>query len=308
MKTKSNIGSILKVVRQFQFVILFVFTSFILIGGCGDEKAKEIPADEVTTTAVQAEAVPAWVPANTSPDIRFYFIPEIGIYYDAFVGDYVYRNGIYWVYSPVLPHAHLHFDLYDANIVFLSVGVVSPWHYHSYYVAHYPVYYFIGVDFYASHHGYRFYNENGIGFYGPHKHVKYNVHYTVQNHYKGGREKFKYDYSVHKKNQAAEPGTGGRKEKPDNYRDEIKTDKQRKEISPDKKQEQHYKKDENIKRDVPKEGEMKKTEPKSTGGEQEIKKGTQQKKPLEIKSEPGKKETKPSQKTTKKGGGGKGSD
>ena len=207
MKTKLRWDDVVKIERRYQFLIFFTLTSFFLIGGCGDEKREEIHADEVRTTAVRAEVIPAWVPSNTNPDIRFYFIPEIGIYYDAFVGDYVYWNGSFWVYSAVLPVAYIHFDLYDANIVFLSVGVVSPWYYHSYYVAQYPVYDFVGYDYYISHHGWRFYDENGAGFYGPHKHVKYNVHYTVQNHYKGGKDKFKYDYAEHKRNHLSQSGT-----------------------------------------------------------------------------------------------------
>lgn len=223
------------------------------------------------------------------------------------MGDYVYWNGSFWVYSTSLPYAYAGFDLYNANIVFLSIGVTYPWHYHSYYVADYPVYYFVGVNYYSTRHGWRFYDENGIGFHGPHKSVKYNLHYNVQNHYKGGREKFKYDYAQHRNKKSGSPGTSGKKEN----RDFEKVKPERKDFSPEKKQDRQFKKEEGIKKDVQKEQPVKKYEQPKSGTQREIK-GTQQKKQQDVqrKSPDIKKQSKPAptQGKSKKGGGGKGSE
>lgn len=60
MKASVNIENALKVLRRYQLSLLFVFTSFFLMGGCGDEGSRnEIPADEVATTAMRAEVIPA---------------------------------------------------------------------------------------------------------------------------------------------------------------------------------------------------------------------------------------------------------
>ncbi len=179
MKTNQMIGQIRQKMRRYGMLFLLLVFSFAWMGGCNDKETREIPADEVTTDLQQAPSVPLWVPYHTNPSIRFYFIPEMGIYYDAFIGDYVYWNGFYWVYSPVLPYGYFYFDLFDANIVFLSIGINYPWHRHHFYVSHYPVYFFVGKNFKHVGHGWRFYNENGHQFLGPHKNIKYHNHYNL---------------------------------------------------------------------------------------------------------------------------------
>jgi hypothetical protein len=222
MKTNQVIVQIQKQIRQYGILFLLLVSSFVWVGGCNDKKAQEIPADEISTDLQQAPFVPFWVPVHTNPAIRFYFIPEMGIYYDAFLGDYVYWNGSYWVYSPVLPHGHFYFDLFDANIVFLSIGINYPWHRHHFYVNHYPIYFFVGNNFKHAKHGWRFYNENGGRFHGAHKNIKYHNHYNLH-HLKGGFGKGKIGIPNKEKNRFSSPG-GIKKENQQkkNYHSPIK--------------------------------------------------------------------------------------
>lgn len=174
MKTKLIKEQASQGVRRHVILFFVLIASFAWMGGCLEkEEMKEIPADSVTTGIQSAPSVPVWVPASTNPSIRFYFIPEMSIYYDAFLGNFVYHNGMYWVYSPILPAGYAYFDLFDSNIVFLSIGISHPWHRHHFYVSHYPIYFFGGKHYHNHGHGWRFYNENGRKFFGPHKNMKY---------------------------------------------------------------------------------------------------------------------------------------
>jgi len=164
-------------------VILLMLTLALTIYVCACTKMdREVPATEVYSEASMARSIPDWVPEETDPEIRYYFIPEIDVYYDSYVGEYVYWNGTLWVYSSRLPREYAYFDLYDANIVFLSVGVASPWLRHDYYVSHYPVTYFYGPHVHRYGHGWRYYDENRNQFYVSHSNIHHNVHINHRDH------------------------------------------------------------------------------------------------------------------------------
>jgi hypothetical protein len=184
MKSIRKMEHLLDAHRSNIILLLLVLCMGLYAFSC-DPKAREVPASEVYSDASAAREIPDWAPAETSSEVRYYFIPEIDVYYDAFVGEYVYWNGSLWVYSARLPRAYARYDLYDANIVLLSAGVASPWMRHDYYVATYPVTYFYEPHYVHYGHGWRVYDENRRQFYVSHKNkVHNNIH--IHNHNKSG--------------------------------------------------------------------------------------------------------------------------
>jgi hypothetical protein len=181
MKTIRKMGHLLDAHRSNIILLLLLMTIGLYALGC-DRLPKEVPASEVYSDLSAAREVPDWAPAETSPEVRYYFIPEIDVYYDAFVGEYVYYNGSIWVYSARLPQVYSDYDLHEANIVLLSVDVGSPWLRHDYYVATYPVTYFYEPHYVTYGHGWRVYDENHRHFYVSHHHK---VHHNHHIHGKG---------------------------------------------------------------------------------------------------------------------------
>lgn len=186
MKTNNIIGRSIEIFKSIGLFIGLTLVSFLLMGGCKDKKPlvaeEEIPADQVNVPVGYQAETPVWVPATVSPSVRFYFLPEMEIYYDTYMGNYVYWNGTYWVYSSILPPGYFYFDLFNTNVVFLSPGVVYPWRHHRHYLAHYTAHFFGGITFYSHGHGWRFYDEGRGKFWGPHKTIKYKTNYAK--HYK----------------------------------------------------------------------------------------------------------------------------
>lgn len=87
---------------------------------------------------------PAWAPPY-HPGARYYYIPDIEVYYDMSDREFVYLNNGQWMFSPVLPSLYAGYDLYTGFIISLNLGVYQPWMHHQYYVAHYPRYYYNNV-------------------------------------------------------------------------------------------------------------------------------------------------------------------
>lgn len=116
---------------------LMILAILLPATGCtppSDEK----PADTIWTEATSAQYLPEWAPAGTNREVRYYYLPAAEVYYDAYVGQFVYYNGVQWVYSLSLPSAYAHIELSTTPIVFLSIGVMRPWIRHTHYVSHYP--------------------------------------------------------------------------------------------------------------------------------------------------------------------------
>ena len=81
---------------------------------------------------------PPWGPAEAS-GIRFYYIPDIGVYYDVNTGDYVYFSEGAWIHAHELPLAYRHFDLYRGYKVPLrDYHGERPWENHRVFVKSYP--------------------------------------------------------------------------------------------------------------------------------------------------------------------------
>jgi hypothetical protein len=67
---------------------------------------------------------PLWGPTGYTY-AQYYYIPDIGAYYDVANQDYVYSQNGQWVTTAYLPPAYANFDLYNAYKVVINSP--SPW-------------------------------------------------------------------------------------------------------------------------------------------------------------------------------------
>ena len=88
-------------------------------------------------------AAPEWAPPYAS-GARYYYMPDMEVYYDAYTGNFVFWDGFDWALAPSLPSAYRYHDLYNANIILLDTRVNDPWLYHNHYITRYPKGYYHG--------------------------------------------------------------------------------------------------------------------------------------------------------------------
>jgi hypothetical protein len=62
---------------------------------------------------------PAWGPAERS-EARFYYLPDIDVYYDRNTSYYIYLSGGNWIHAATLPYEYRNYDLYGAYKVTLN--------------------------------------------------------------------------------------------------------------------------------------------------------------------------------------------
>jgi hypothetical protein len=87
--------------------------------------------------SVNINSQPEWGPSGHNY-ARYYYIPEINVYYDVASGLYVYYSGNSWVRRHSLPPRYRHFDLYRAYKV--VVNDRTPWNRHANYKRQYARY------------------------------------------------------------------------------------------------------------------------------------------------------------------------
>jgi hypothetical protein len=140
--------------KVFQLVTMFAF--FLLFPSC-------IPMNYVAE-GPEANAnvvVPAWAPPYDGIQfIRYYYIPDIEVYYDVWNQEFAYLQDGSWMFASSLPPMYAGFDLYNSFIVVLNSGVYEPWIHHQYYISHYPRYYYHSVYNVTDAHDIRGFNEN----------------------------------------------------------------------------------------------------------------------------------------------------
>ena len=103
---------------------------------------------------------PPWAPAYY-PGVRYYYLPDVEMYYDLYNRDFVYLDNGQWMFSPVLPPIYSGYDLYNGFVVALNVNVYEPWRHHQFYVSHYPRFYYRSVYPRTTVANIRGFNENG---------------------------------------------------------------------------------------------------------------------------------------------------
>ncbi|MGE5107288.1 MAG: hypothetical protein ACM3H8_07075 [Sphingobacteriales bacterium] len=102
---------------------------------------------------------PSWGPPYYS-GVRYYYLPDIEVYYDLSNQDFIYLDHGQWLFSGTLPSIYMGYDLYNGFVIALNFNVYQPWMHHQYYVSHYPRFYYNNVYRTAERPNIRGYNEN----------------------------------------------------------------------------------------------------------------------------------------------------
>jgi len=81
---------------------------------------------------------PSWGPEGND-ESRYYYLPDIDIYYDVAQSQYIYENSGKWVRDKRLPSRYRNYDLYDGyKVVLNDYKGDSPYSYHKKHVTNYP--------------------------------------------------------------------------------------------------------------------------------------------------------------------------
>lgn len=110
------------------------------------------------TTGVQYNN-PSWAPPYYNGS-RYYYFPDMEMYYDLADQDFVYLNNGQWLFSSTLPSVYANIDLFNSFVITLNLSVYQPWMHHQYYVSHYPRYYYHNVYQNINFKNLRGFNEN----------------------------------------------------------------------------------------------------------------------------------------------------
>ncbi|MFI5185124.1 MAG: hypothetical protein ACHQF0_00200 [Chitinophagales bacterium] len=102
---------------------------------------------------------PLWAPPYYE-GVRYYYLPDIEVYYDLTDEEFAYLDNGQWFFSSVLPPMYSNYDLFNGFVIALNVNVFQPWRHHQYYVSHYPRYYYHSFYRNADISNLRGFNEN----------------------------------------------------------------------------------------------------------------------------------------------------
>lgn len=96
------------------------------------------PAQAQVSVNVNIGSPPAWGPAGYT-DVRYYYLPDIGTYYDVGTRQYIYINNGAWVRTTVLPVAYRRYNLYNGyKVVLTDYRGATPYVYYKTHKVKYP--------------------------------------------------------------------------------------------------------------------------------------------------------------------------
>ena len=127
-----------------------------LFSGC----SSMLPANQEQDVRPMVVA-PPWAPSyDDSRMVRYYYLPDLQVYYDVWDHEFVCPLNGNWVLMRSLPPAYDGVDLSTAFVVVLDSRISEPWARHQYYAAHYPQYYYRNVYHVIDAREVRGFNEN----------------------------------------------------------------------------------------------------------------------------------------------------
>jgi hypothetical protein len=95
----------------------------LLIGGLFVSKSSEAQVN----VSINIGSQPLWGPVGYDY-VRYYYMPEIDVYYNVSSRKYTYFHGNRWVTKSNLPSRYRHYDMYRTYKVVINDN--SPWKYH----------------------------------------------------------------------------------------------------------------------------------------------------------------------------------
>lgn len=113
----------MKTLKLLMAVLLFV--------AAGQTKAQ-------VSVNVNIGSPPAWGPVGYT-DVRYYYLPDIGIYYDVAQAEYIYPNNSGWVRTTVVPVAYRQYNFYNGyKVVLNDYNGATPYVYYKTHKVKYP--------------------------------------------------------------------------------------------------------------------------------------------------------------------------
>lgn len=80
---------------------------------------------------------PDWGPI-TNVDFRYYYLPDIDIYYDINTSEFIYDKKAKWIRNKVLPVQHRKYNLYDGyKVIITDYTGNTPYKYHQKHLLNY---------------------------------------------------------------------------------------------------------------------------------------------------------------------------
>lgn len=126
---------------------------------------------EDTTENYPNASYPEWFSGYSYyPGSRYFYLPDVAVYYDNFSREFIYWDGFTWTRSPWFPDMYGPYNLYNSYIIVLDSRTSNPWYYHQYYSSEYPRNYYYGPRDYTRprpSQPVRGYNENDKNFIQP---------------------------------------------------------------------------------------------------------------------------------------------
>lgn len=131
------------------------------------------------------EEQPLWGPINYNY-VQYYYLPEYNIYYDVINKEYIFFNGLHWVFTKFLPSRYGHINLYTTYKVVINER--NPYMRHKYYYNKYKnSYHRHNQIVIRDSRNQRYFGVKGHPYYNKRYENKYrrqNVHPNIQNRYK----------------------------------------------------------------------------------------------------------------------------
>lgn len=87
---------------------------------------------------VNIGTAPAWGPVGYT-DVRYYYLPDVSMYYDINTTEYIYINNGHWVRTRTVPVAYRHYNFYNGyKVVLTDYRGASPYYYYKTHRIKYP--------------------------------------------------------------------------------------------------------------------------------------------------------------------------
>lgn len=166
-----------------------LFYAAILLSFIGFAKS----ADAQVSVNINIGSQPSWGPSGYDY-ARYYYMPELDVYYDVSSRHYVYLQGSSWVTHASLPRRHRGIDLYRTRKVVINDSY--PWKRHKHHRSHYS-----HRSHNRSHYTHRTYNRRDRVTHNHRAYDRYDGHKRYSKgsgskHYKKSNHKH---YKSHKK-------------------------------------------------------------------------------------------------------------
>lgn len=141
------------------------------------------------SVSVNIGSQPLWGPVGYDY-ARYYYLPEMDVYYDVNRRKYTYYHGNRWVTNSRLPSRYGHYDIYRTYKVVINES--SPWHHHSHHRSSYRRH--------AHNHSQIVIRDGGRGHHHHDRHDRYDrhdKHHGHDKHYKKSHKKYDKHYKGH---------------------------------------------------------------------------------------------------------------